>query len=107
AQGWTDPNFFPIAVWLQTAHKAQDLKSLGINTMVGMWHDGADLSSIGASTGMFFIAQDEWSTAEIADNPKVVGWLASDECDMGYSGCNDTPVPVQQGYVDAIRARND
>jgi hypothetical protein len=103
AGGWTNPNFFPIGVWLQSAHDAAFFKSLGINVQVGINHDGAPLGTIGADTGMFFIAQDEWSRAEIGDNPKVVGWLASDEIEMTSSN----PVPEQQAIVDRMRAFND
>ena len=107
AAGWTASSFFPIAVWLQSANDAPQFRTLGINVQVGVNHDGANLTSIGASTGMFFIAQDEWTPSEIGANPNVVGWLASDECDMGYSGCTTNPIAQNQGYVDRLRALGD
>jgi hypothetical protein len=102
--GWSDPGFFPIGVWFETAYNASAYKAMGFNTMVALAHDGADLGSIGRSTGMFFVPQqDEWTTAEVGANPYVVGWLASDECDMT---CAD-PVRDQQAVVDRLRARGD
>ena len=32
-----DPNFFPIAVWVQNPENASAYKSNGINMFVGMW----------------------------------------------------------------------
>src|SRR4051794_2879303 len=32
-----DPNFFPIAVWLQSPSKAEQYRKAGINTYVGLW----------------------------------------------------------------------
>jgi hypothetical protein len=102
--GWTDPSFFPIGVWLESAENASFLKSVGINTIVGVNHDGANLASIGQSTGMYFIAQaDEWTASEIGSTPYVVGHLASDEIDM----LSSNPVQEQQSIVNNLRARND
>ena len=33
----TDPNFFPIAVWLQSPRNSAKYKDIGINTYVGLW----------------------------------------------------------------------
>ena len=115
AAGWADPAFFPIAVFFgKPAHAAQ-LVDLGVNTMMGAEHDGSSIASI-TSTGMYVIAQGEWTRAEVGDNPRVVGWHVSDECDMGYSGC--TPdwardngeygrLQVQQQYAQQFRSYND
>ena len=32
-----DPNYFPLAVWLQDPRNAGKFKALGINTYVGLW----------------------------------------------------------------------
>ena len=32
-----DPNFFPLAVWLQSPNNAAKYKAAGINTYVGLW----------------------------------------------------------------------
>ena len=33
----TDPNYFPIGVWLQDPANASKYKALGINAYVGLW----------------------------------------------------------------------
>lgn len=115
AAGWADAGFFPISVFLGKPSHAAQLKAIGINTYMGAEHDGSTLASI-TNTGMFVLAQDEWTPTEIGSNGRVVGYQVSDECDMGYSGC--TPdwnhdngeagrLAIQQGYVSALRARND
>ena len=89
ASGWTSPSFFPIAVFLGKPSDASALKAAGINTYMGAEHDGSPISTI-TSTGMDVIAQNEWTPAEIGNDPRVVGWHVSDECEMGSSGCTGT-----------------
>jgi hypothetical protein len=85
--GWTSPSFFPIAVFYGKPEQAAALKAAGVNTYMGAEHDGSRISTI-TGTGMSVIAQNEWSRAEIGDDPRVVGWQVSDECDMGLGGCD-------------------
>jgi hypothetical protein len=85
--GWTSPSFFPIAVFFGKPEHAAALKAAGINTYMGAEHDGSAISTI-TRTGMSVIAQDEWTRAEIGNDPRVVGWHVSDECDMGEGGCD-------------------
>ena len=37
-----DPNFFPLAVWLQSTSNAPKYKAAGINTYVALWRGPAD-----------------------------------------------------------------
>ena len=109
ASGWTDPSFFPISVFYGKPEHATSLKSIGVNTYMGAEHDGSTMASI-TGTGMSVIAQDEWTTAQVGSDPRVVGWFLSDECDMGYSDCGDneaTQVATQTRYAATARARND
>jgi hypothetical protein len=109
ASGWTDPSFFPIAVFLGKPEHASSLYSIGVNTYMGAEHDGSAMSSI-TRTGMNVIAQDEWSSSEVGTDPKVVGWFLSDECEMGYSNCGDTEaqeLAMQTQYAAAARAKKD
>lgn len=41
ASGWTDPDFFPIAVFLGKPEHASSLWSIGVNTYMGAEHDGS------------------------------------------------------------------
>ncbi|MHB1010771.1 MAG: DUF7402 domain-containing protein [Propionibacteriaceae bacterium] len=109
AAGWTDPSFFPISVFLGKPEHAASLRSIGVNTYMGAEHDGSTMASI-TGTGMSVIAQDEWSTAEVGSDPRVVGWFLSDECEMGYSGCGDNEaaaLAMQTSYAATARAKND
>ncbi|MDR7160363.1 hypothetical protein [Arthrobacter sp. BE255] len=106
--GWTEPAFFPLAVFFGRAAHAQQLKSVGINTFQGVEHN-APLSDV-TSTGIFCIVQNEFSAAEIENNPNVVGLFANDECDIGL-GCigadtNENLADMQR-QVSALRSRND
>jgi hypothetical protein len=111
AAGWTDPGFFPISVFFGKPEQAKTLAGIGINTYMGAEHDGSAISTI-TSQGISVIAQDEWSRAEIGSNPQVVGWHASDECDMGLGGCDSAQgelgsLALQKKYVSDLRAYND
>ncbi len=111
ASGWTDPSFFPIAVFFGKPSQASSLKEIGVNTYMGAEHDGSPLSTI-TNQGISVLAQDEWTAAEVGSNNRVVGWHISDECEMGYSGCLDANdefgrLAVQKKYADAARAKND
>lgn len=109
ASGWTDPSFFPISVFLGKPEHAASLRSIGINTYMGAEHDGSKVSTI-TGAGISLLAQDEWTTAEIGNDQRVVGWQLSDECEMGYSGCPEdetASLAQQQRYANTARARND
>jgi len=109
ASGWSDPGFFPISVFLGKPGHAEQLKKLGINTYMGAEHDGTRMSTL-TGTGMSVLAQDEWSAAEVGDDPRVVGWLVSDECDMGLGCAGKTAaenLAAQKKLAANLRSRND
>lgn len=109
SSGWTAASFFPIAVFAGKAEAAASLQQIGINTYMGAEHDGSPMSRI-TSTGMSVLAQSEWTEAEVGNDPRVVGWSISDECDMGYSDCGDdeaAQLSKQQEYAAAARGRDD
>ncbi|WP_457964487.1 hypothetical protein M1E17_22995 [Arthrobacter sp. D1-29] len=109
AAGWNDPSFFPISVFMGKPEHAQQLKALGINTYMGAEHDGSPLSAV-TGKGLFVLPQDEWSTAEVGDDARAVGWFVSDECDIGL-GCSGLDAAAnlidQQQKVARIRGLND
>jgi len=77
-----DPRFFPIGVWLQAPHNADEFRSIGINTFVGLWQGPteAQLSEL-AARGMFAVAEQN-EEALRSPNAKVVkGWMQADEPD--------------------------
>lgn len=106
--GWTDPAFFPLAVFFGRAAHAEQLKSVGINTFQGVEHN-APLKDA-TSKGIFCIVQNEFSAGEIGNDPNVVGLFANDECDIGL-GCtgadtNENLADMKR-QVSALRSRND
>lgn len=111
AAGWDEDTFFPISVFFGKPSHADELAAIGINTYMGAEHDGSPISAM-TSAGISVLAQGEWSSAEVGDDPRVVGWHVSDECDMGLGGC-DSPdgergsLAIQQRYVDEFRAKDD
>ncbi|MFG6502968.1 DUF4082 domain-containing protein [Microbacterium sp. P05] len=115
AAGWDEPSFFPISVFFGKPSHADELAAIGVNTYMGAEHDGSPMSMI-TDQGISVLAQGEWTPAEVGDDPRVVGWHVSDECDMGYSGCtpdwsNDNGeqgrLAIHQRYVADTRALDD
>ena len=109
AAGWSDPSFFPISVFMGKPEHATRLKDVGINTFMGVEHDGSPLSRV-TDQDIFVIAQDEWSPSAVGDDPRLVGWFVSDECDIGI-GCAGSDAASnlvdQQKKTNRIRALND
>lgn len=109
--GWTDASFFPISVFFGKPSHAGALADIGINTFMGAEHDGSRVSAI-TGQGISVLAQSEWTDAEVGDDPLVVGWHVSDECDMGLGGCDSTAgeegsLEIQKGFVAEMRAKAD
>ena len=108
AAGWTDPSFFPLAVFFGRPAHAEQLKAVGINTFQAVEHN--DPLSVATSKGIFCIVQDEFTAEEIGDDPNAVGLFAYDECDMGL-GCGgddtDTNLANMHLQVSGLRERND
>jgi hypothetical protein len=110
AGGWADPAFFPIGVWFGRPAHAHVLRSAGINVFLAVEHN--DSISTVTRAGIFAIPQrDEWTPAEVGDDPGVVGWAVSDECDMGLGGCTarteEGRVAQQRAWVDQLRRHDD
>jgi len=110
AAGWDEDTFFPIAVFFGKPEHAASLAAIGVNTYMGAEHDGSPVSAI-TGKGISVLAQNEWTPAEVGDDPGVVGWHVSDECEMGYSGCTEDSesgrLATQQRFVSDLRSRND
>ncbi|UUZ60411.1 hypothetical protein [Nocardioides sp. B-3] len=84
---------------------------MGVNTYMGAEHDGTNLKFV-TDRGVFVLAQqEEFTLSEVGNNPGVVGWLISDECEMGYSGCPEGPeedsLAKQIEYVNKVTSFAD
>ncbi len=114
AAGWSDPSFFPLAVFFGRPADAAQMAAMGVNTYMGAEHGGEPISDV-TDSGIFVLAQDEWTPEEVGSDPRVVGWHISDECEMGASGCTppgtdngeDGRLAKQQGYASYFRGLDD
>lgn len=80
-----DPNYFPIAVWLQTPENAKRYKEAGINLYIGLWKGPTEEQlALLKEAGMPVICdQNEVGLAHI-DDPLIVGWMHGDEPDNAH-----------------------
>jgi hypothetical protein len=109
----TDPDFFPIAVWLQQPGNAGKFKALGINTFVGLWHPPTEiaLKQLRAHR-IHLIVQPTPEAWALRDSPIIRGWLHLDEPDNaqpdgrgGYGPCI-SPEEIVRHYKE-LRARDE
>ena len=77
-----DPNFFPLAVWLQNPSNAAKYKSAGINTYVGLWRGPTEeqLAKL-KEQGMFVICRQNANALAQKDDSTIIGWMHNDEPD--------------------------
>jgi len=78
----TDPEFFPIGVWLQDPRHAARYRELGINTYVGLWQGPTEeqLSAL-EKTGMKVICAMNAVAQRHLDDPAIIAWMQHDEPD--------------------------
>jgi hypothetical protein len=81
-----DPNYFPIAVWLQDPKNAPRYKAAGINLYVGLWDGPTDqqLADLKAQ-GMSVICDQNAVGLAHRNDPTIVGWMHGDEPDNAQS----------------------
>lgn len=110
ASGWSSSGFFPISVFAGRPSHAVELHAAGINTFMAVEHDGSPISMV-TDEGISVVAQDEWTADEIGDDPRVVGWFISDECESSAGACafdDEQPrVTLQSEWVQARRDLDD
>lgn len=77
-----DPNFFPIAVWVQSPKNAARYKAAGINVYVGLWRGPTEeqLQTL-KEAGMRLICAQNSTGLSNKDNPLIIGWMHGDEPD--------------------------
>jgi hypothetical protein len=79
---WSDPNFFPIGVWLQVPENAARYRAAGINTYVGLW-DGPKPGHLEAlqQAGMYVICAQTPFALEPRNESTIIAWHQQDEPD--------------------------
>lgn len=98
-----DPDFFPLAVWLQAPQNAQRYQAIGINLYVGLFGGptAAQLDALERAKMRVICAQNEVGLAH--KGKVIVGWMHDDEPDnaqaatVGY-GPPIEPWKVVEGY---------
>jgi hypothetical protein len=78
----TDPQFFPIAVWLQAPNNAAKYRDAGINTYVALWRgpSAEQLEMLRAADMKLVCHQNELGLKH-QDDPTIIGWMHGDEPD--------------------------
>lgn len=77
-----DPNYFPIAVWLQSPANAARYKAAGFNLYIGLWEGPteAQLAELKAAGMPVICSQNEVGLKHLED-PLIVAWMHGDEPD--------------------------
>lgn len=104
----SDPNFFPIAVWLQDPRNAEKFRAAGMNTYVGLWEGPteAQLAALDRTDMKVICEQNAVALRHLAD-PAIIGWLQPDEPDNAQERADhhgyDPPI-ARQKIVDQYTA---
>jgi hypothetical protein len=87
--GWgvfADPDFFPIAVWLQSPANAGRYKDAGINLYVGLWQGPTESQLAELKRyGMRVVCSQNAAGLKHKDDPTIVAWMHGDEPDNAQS----------------------
>jgi hypothetical protein len=103
----SNPSYFPIAVWLQSASNARAYRAIGINTYIGLSQDttNAELAAL-KDAGMQTICDPDLDWQSHLTDPTIDGWrILEDEPDnaqpladggSGYGACIDPALIVSE-----------
>ncbi len=82
----SDPDHFPIAVWLQDPANAEKYKAAGINLYIGLWKGPTEeqLAELKQAGMQLICAQNEVGMEHL-ENRTIVGWMHGDEPDNAQS----------------------
>ena len=92
----SDPDYFPIAVWLQSPRNATKYKAAGVNVFVGLWEGPTEeqLDTL-REAGMQTICYQNETGLNYSDDSIIIGWMHGDEPDNAQSdgeGGYDPPI---------------
>lgn len=105
-RSFDDPNFFPIAVWLQSPSRAEEYRAAGINLYIGLWKGptAEQLDEL-KKHGMRVICAQNEIGLQRKDDATIVGWMHGDEPDNAQSlgggkgyGPPVSPTKIIEGY---------
>jgi hypothetical protein len=83
---FADPNFFPVAVWLQSPANAAKYRDAGINLYVALWKGPTDdqLAALKREK-MYVICNQNSVGLAHRDDATIVGWMHGDEPDNAHT----------------------
>ncbi len=92
-----EPNYFPIAVWLQNPANAAKYKAIGVNLYIGLWQGPTEeqLRVLKQYRIPVICDQNEYALKHL-DEKIIVGWMHQDEPDNAQG---NTTVPVLPAKV--------
>jgi hypothetical protein len=105
-----DPNFFPVAVWLQNPSRAAEYRDIGINLYVALWRGPTDeqLAEL-KRHGMYVVCAQNQRGLQHVDDPTIVAWMHNDEPDnaqsLGRGKGYGPPVPPARVVEDYRRMK--
>jgi hypothetical protein len=109
------PDFFPLAVWLQSPENAARYREIGINVYVGLWRGPTEeqLRQLQVASMLLFAAPTP-RALQFKDRPTIVGWMHGDEPDNAQSlgrgkgyGPPRPPADIVARYQETRRADPD
>lgn len=104
-----DPDFFPIAVWLQDPKLAAKYKAAGINLYVGLWRGPTqEQLDLLRRAGMKVICDQNEFALKHLDDPVIVAWMHGDEPDNAHrfdQYWNSDKSRIKDGWPDLYQAR--
>ena len=109
------PDFFPLAVWLQSPANAGRYRDIGINTYVALWRGPTEeqLDALDRA-GIRVICGQNRSALRFKDRPTIAGWMHGDEPDNAQSlgrgkgyGPPIPPATIVESYRKIRRADPD
>lgn len=82
----SDPDFFPLAVWLQPARRAKDYKEAGVNIYIGQWKGPTEKQlELLRQANMPLICDMNEVGLKHLDDKLIIGWLQPDEPDIAHA----------------------
>ena len=110
-RGWPQrPDYFPIAVWLQSPANAAKYKAIGVNLYVGLWKGPTEeqLKELDKAGMPVICEQNEFALKNL-DRRIIVGWMHGDEPDNAQEkpggGGYDPPILPKKIVEDYERIR--
>jgi hypothetical protein len=100
-----DPNWFPLAVWLQEPNLAEQYKAIGINTYVALWEGPTEeqLATLKKAGMLVFVEENEVARKHV-DDSLIIGWMHGDEPDNAQDKTGQ-PIPPDKTIADYKRLK--